>query len=137
MTAVMPLEKTEQKELIKNFFNDIWKEGKSESLPNFCNPYLVHHKQSWGGKGFVGDFETLKQSVERFHENFKTPDLHIHDLFSAEDNKVVVRWSLSAESKSEDNKESLVTTGIHIYRFNDERIVEMWVTNLTNFSYDF
>jgi hypothetical protein len=136
-TADMPLEKTEQRELVRSFFNEVWSLGRDKDLVKFCHPNLVYHKQSWGGKGNVGDFESLQKAVQRFHQHFEAPELQIHDLFSGENNKVVVRWSLSATSRSEEKKETLITTGIHIYRFSENKIMEIWVTNLSNFSYDF
>jgi steroid delta-isomerase-like uncharacterized protein len=116
-------------QLMKRWFQEVWNEGKSETVYNLMAPNAVARGNSTGGADIHGPAEFVR-FVESIRAAFSDVDMKVEDAFGEAD-KVVVRWS--AKMTHSGNGLGMLATGkpvrlsgISIVRINNGKIVEGW-----------
>lgn len=118
----------ENKELIRQFYTDVYIDWKFEVADTLLSPDFTDHDMppgmAAGPAGFRQFYDMLRTSF---------PDLHysVQQLI-AEDDKVVVHWTWHGTHQGEffnipATGRDATTTGIAIYRLADGKIAERWV----------
>ena len=122
----MSIEKN--KELVIRLTEDFWNAKDITAADQFFSPDFVTHSPYAPQDGNIDSF--IKQTTEDFKA---FPDLHIAiDDLVAEGDKVVKRWTLRGTHKQEwmgipATGKKLVFTGMEIFRFENEKVVENWM----------
>lgn len=83
-----------------------------EAYDRFIAPDFIHHNQY-----FKGDRESLLRAMEEAHK--ASPNKDIFTRFCYEDGDTVITHSLVA-------KETMEIAVVHIFRFREDKVVELW-----------
>lgn len=83
-----------------------------EAYDRFIDSHFIHHNQH-----FAGDREALCVAMEEAHENQPNKSIEVKQCF--EEGNTVVTHSLVV-------KEDMEIAVVHIFRFEQEKIVELW-----------
>lgn len=108
----------------RRLIEEVWNKGKLDSIDTLVTNDVVGHDPMNPVKG-IGAFRDV---VKKYRTAFPDCHLEIQDLFSAGD-RVVMRWRATGthrgplESLSATGRQANIT-GITIYRFSGDRIVE-------------
>jgi steroid delta-isomerase-like uncharacterized protein len=116
----------ENKRLVKRFVDEVFGQGRLDSIDELVAPDFVSHTFR-----FTDDGRTkLRAATERVHASLTDVDFAVEDLIAEED-RVAVR--LNASSTVVDEFMGVSAPGkrysigeIHIFRVADGRIVEHW-----------
>ena len=119
----------ENVQLILRWFQEVWNEGKTETIHELLHPDAVAIGQLDDRKELrgVADFVAF---VKNLRGAFPDMKLKVEDVFGAQD-KVVLRWS-STMTHSGDHLgipasgQAVCITGITIVRIRDGKLVEGW-----------
>lgn len=111
---------------IRNLYEQLWNRGDMSAADQLCGPsYLAHIS-------LMGDLDTdgLKQMVRSFRSAFPDVRFRIDDILTS-GNTFVVRWTSSGTQRGElmgipPTNRSGETTGIDIFRFEDDKVSEQW-----------
>ena len=121
-----------EKELLRRYFHEVLDRGKVELIDDLFHPDCVMHRP---GRTVVG-IDEVRGVAERTKETFAKFETQIHDIFGSGD-RLVVRLShygvgggiWRSRLGSHDVTGKAVTwNAIAIFRFEDQRIIEEWVT---------
>jgi predicted ester cyclase len=118
----------ENKQLVRDYFDEIWGKGNLENEAKFVDKdVLVHTPPFPIGEGIVGPL----QIVTTFRAAI--PDMKmVHDLVFGEGDKVIHRYTVTGHHTGEPlfgapaTGKALEFTGINCFRIADGRIVERW-----------
>jgi len=108
----------------RRWAEELWNRGNFAVTPELITTDFVSH-----GAGNGRDNEEIrgKEAHDRWIGGARTamPDFHVvfDDLIAADD-RVVGRWTVQGTYAA--TGERVRSTGIHIYRFADGKIAEMW-----------
>jgi steroid delta-isomerase-like uncharacterized protein len=135
MPVEMPVEENIQ--LMRRWFQEVWNEGKTESIHELLAPdaiaigQLEDRKELRGAAGFVSFVSNLRAT-------FPNIKIKVEDVFGADD-RVVLRWSatmtmtMTTTMTHTGNQQgtpaaakAVEVTGITIARLRDGKIVEGW-----------
>ncbi len=83
-----------------------------EAYDKFTSPDFIHHNQY-----FKGDRESLLKAMEEAHQS--SPNKLVDIKYSYEDGSTVILHSHVA-------KEGMDIAVVHIFRFENDKIVELW-----------
>jgi len=86
-----------------------------EAYDRFVAPEFIHHNQY-----FKGDRESLMKAMQEAHR--KSPNKSVDVMKVYQDGDTVITHSLVRRSNPADPSIAVV----HIFRFENERIVELW-----------
>jgi steroid delta-isomerase-like uncharacterized protein len=123
----MPVEENIQ--LMRRWFQEVWNEGKTQTIYDLLSPNAVARGQSVDHSEMRGpaDFARFAESI---HATFRDMKVTVEDVFGAGD-KVVLRWSGRMTHHGDGlgipaTGKSIRITGITIARFENGKIVEGW-----------
>ena len=108
----------ENKAVVRRLFQEVWNRGNLDVAEELFAPDYVNHSRQ--PAGFPPGVRALKQLVSSVRGTFPDFQMTLEDLIAEED-KVVARW------KAAGNMATL--TEIGIFRIDDGKIVESWVTS--------
>ena len=121
-----------REELVRSYFHEVLDQGKVELVEKLFHPQCVMHRP---GKTVVG-IQGVRGVAERRKETFTQFETQIHDVFGSGD-RLVVRlshrgvggglWRSRLGSHDVTGK-SVTWNAIAIFRFEQDRIIEEWVT---------
>jgi predicted SnoaL-like aldol condensation-catalyzing enzyme len=83
-----------------------------EAFERYTSPDFIHHNQY-----FQGSREALQQAMEAAHQT--SPNKSIEIKLSYEDQDTVITHSLVV-------KHDMEIAVVHIFRFKDDKVVELW-----------
>jgi steroid delta-isomerase-like uncharacterized protein len=123
----MPVKENVQ--LIRRWFQEVWNEGKKETIDALLAPDGIGIGELENGLPLRGPQE-FAPFVERIRGAFPDIKIVIDDIFGADD-KVVVRWSATMTHRGDHlgmpaTGKAVKMTGITIARIADNQIVEGW-----------
>ena len=118
----------ELKDIVEQYCNQVWNKGHLAVADELLATNCACDDRLTPARGREG----IKRHVEKLRSVFPDLRLRIEDMVAEED-KVVVRWSLQGTHKGElptmglrPTGEKVSFTGISIYRLEDGKIVEIW-----------
>lgn len=116
------------KEIIRRYWFELWNDKKGETLDEIAIENVTFHFP--GGQAHQPP--TLKKWFETSRTAFPDVQFELHEEL-AEGDKVVSRWSYVATNTGEflgrpATNRRVIDLGIDIFRLEDGKIVEMWVT---------
>jgi steroid delta-isomerase-like uncharacterized protein len=119
----------ENVELMRRWFNEVWNEGKTQTIHELVSPNGIGIGQLEDGSPLRGPAEFVP-FVERIRGAFPDIDVVVEDAFGAKD-KVVLRWSATMTHRGDHlgmpaSGKRVRMTGITIARIADKKIVEGW-----------
>jgi steroid delta-isomerase-like uncharacterized protein len=95
----------------------------------YLDANVKYHDLSHGGK--TKNLQAFKQAEQEYVKAFPNKKTKIDEIFAADNNKVVVRWTTSGTHKSTfhgvapTNKDFKIS-GITVWRFANNKLVEAW-----------
>ena len=119
----------ENVQLLQRWFQEVWNEGKIETVHELLSPDAVAIGQA-GPQAVIHGPVDFVPFVQRILSAFPDMKLTVEDCFGAGD-KVVLRWSASMTHLGDGlglpaTGKPVRLTGITIARFRDGQIVEGW-----------
>ena len=121
-----------EKELVRRYFHEVLDQGKVELVDELFHPLCVMHRPG----GTVVGINSVRGVAERRKETFSQFETQIHDIFGSGD-RLVARlshrgvgggiWRSRIGSYDVTGK-AVSWNAIAIFRFEDHRIIEEWVT---------
>jgi steroid delta-isomerase-like uncharacterized protein len=119
----------ENVQLMRRWFDEVWNEGKTQTIYDLFAPDGVGIGEHEDGKPLRGPADFVP-FAERIRGAF--PDIHmvVEDAFGAED-RVAVRWSATMTHRGDHlgmpaSGKRVRITGTTIVRIRDKQIVEGW-----------
>lgn len=120
-----------RKEILTEFFQEVWNKGNLESMERFLAPkYKIHHDPGdpWSGKEL--DLEGFRERVRLSRAPFPDQQFAIQELFEDGD-AVVASWSWTGTHKGDlpgfpASGKTIRMSGITVYYFVGDRIAGHW-----------
>ena len=120
------------RQVVRSYFHQVLDQGKVELIEDIFHPQCVMHRPG----GSVVGLDAVRNVVAHRKETFSEFGTEIHDLFGSGD-RLAVRlthrgvgcgiWRLRPGSFDISGK-TVTWNAIAIFRFEDDRIIEEWVT---------
>ena len=115
--------------LIRRGFEEVWNQGREETIDELCSKEAVGHGQTHDGTDIVGP-ETFKTFWHSFRSAFSSIHVEIHQTIEQED-MVMARWSISMTHTAPflgipATGKKIAVTGMSVQRFADGKIAEAW-----------
>jgi steroid delta-isomerase-like uncharacterized protein len=118
----------ENKRRVTEFYEGLWGRGDYSAATGLFAPGYIRHDLRAGTPlpGAAGQVQIARDFRAAF------PDLKITvDLLVAEDEFVTARWTMrgtntGAWGKTPPSGRSIVFSGVNIFRFAEEKVVELW-----------
>lgn len=119
-------------ELVRRYFHEVLDRGKVELIDDLFHPQCVMHRPG----GTVVGIDSVRGVAARRKETFSRFETQIHDIFGSGD-RLVVRLShhgvgggmwRSRLGNYDVTGKAVSWNAIAIFRFEDQRIIEEWVT---------
>jgi steroid delta-isomerase-like uncharacterized protein len=119
----------ENLQLMRRWFQEVWNEGKTESIHEFLAPDAIGIGELEDGRPLRGPAEFVP-FVERIRGAFPDINIVVEDAFGAED-KVVLRWSATMTHRGDHlgmpaSGQRVRIAGMSIARIRDKQIIEGW-----------
>jgi steroid delta-isomerase-like uncharacterized protein len=119
----------ENLQLMRRWFQEVWNEGKTESIQEFLAPDAIGIGELEDGRPLRGPAEFVP-FVERIRGAFPDINIVVEDAFGAED-KVVLRWSATMTHRGDHlgmpaSGQRVRIAGMSIARIRDKQIIEGW-----------
>jgi steroid delta-isomerase-like uncharacterized protein len=116
-------------QLLTRWFDEVWNQGKLETVQELLSPDAVAIGQAGSGVTLRGP-QDFVPFVQRIREAFPDIKVDVEDAFGAED-KVALRWSGQMTHSGDAlgmpaTGKSVRITGITMVRIVDGKIVEGW-----------
>lgn len=116
-------------ELIRRWFEEIWNQGREQTIDELCAKEAVGHGQTTDGSDIVGP-EHFRQFWHNFRSAFTSIRVEIHRTIE-EGDLAMAQWTLSAKHTGsflgvEPTGKQITATGMSIQRFAGGKIVEAW-----------
>jgi len=123
----MKISVEENKAITRRAIEEVWNQGKMESLNEIWAPNYVNHDPI---NPDVRDLEGFKQYVSMIRNAFPDFKVTVDDMI-AEGDKVATRWTARGTHKGDLGKiaatgKQVTITGISLGRFVDGKTVEIW-----------
>jgi steroid delta-isomerase-like uncharacterized protein len=119
---------THNKDLVRNFIQDLFTMGDPGAVERYLDPAFLNHDLPFPGASRGRD--GMQVAADMFRR--ACPDWHSDvDQLVAEDDVVVERFTASGTHRGElmgvpATGETLVLTGIQVFRIQGDKIVERW-----------
>jgi steroid delta-isomerase-like uncharacterized protein len=115
--------------LIKRWYQEVWREGKNETIYELLAPDAVLQGQTGPKEEIHGPTE-FAAFAERIRKAFPDTDIVVEDAFGVDD-RVAVRWSAMMTHRGEGlgvpaTGKKVRITGMSIARIVNGKIVEGW-----------
>ncbi|MEW6055493.1 MAG: nuclear transport factor 2 family protein [Bdellovibrionota bacterium] len=104
-----------KKEMATSFLRMAASGQVKDAYEKFIAPTFIHHNQY-----FKGDRESLRAAMIEAHQVSPNRSLEVKQIF--EDGDTVVTHSLVVRN----NPDQPSVAVVHIFRFEDDRVVELW-----------
>ncbi|MGE0539306.1 MAG: ester cyclase [Dehalococcoidia bacterium] len=104
----------QNKEIARRFIEEVWNEGRLESIDQLMSPTVANH--DWP-PGQTSNFEEIKQFIAGYRAKYPSLSFTIEDMFG-EGDEVATRITIRGVDG--------IWTGIGIIRVQDGKIVEQW-----------
>jgi steroid delta-isomerase-like uncharacterized protein len=119
----------ENARLIRKWFEEVWNQGREETVDAMCARDVIGHGQAQHGADIRGP-EHFKQFMRGFRSAFSDIQIEIHDTIEQGD-KVVARWTTTMTHTGTflnvpPMGKHISVNGISIQRFASGKIVEGW-----------
>jgi steroid delta-isomerase-like uncharacterized protein len=119
----------ENVQLVRRWFQEVWNEGKIESIHELLAPDAIGIGELEDGSSLRGPAEFVP-FVERIRGAFPDIKIVVEDAFGAED-KVVLRWSATMTHRGDHlgmpaSGRRVRIAGMSIARIRDKQITEGW-----------
>jgi steroid delta-isomerase-like uncharacterized protein len=116
-------------QLMRRWFQEVWNEGRVQTVRDLLAPTAVAHGQKVDGADIRGPEEFVK-FVDEIRGAFPDIKVTVEDVFGAGD-KVVLRWSGVMTHTGDSlgmpaSNQTVRSQGITIARIVDGKIVEGW-----------
>lgn len=116
-------------QLMRRWFQEVWNEGKTETVYNLMASNGVSRGHAAGGGEIHGPAEFVR-FVESIRAAFSNMDVKVEDAFGAED-KVVVRWSAKMTHSGDGlgmpaTGKPVRVGGLSLVRILNGKVVEGW-----------
>jgi steroid delta-isomerase-like uncharacterized protein len=117
----------ENKARVRRLFEEVWNTGDLARADEFVADDYVSHNAI---PGLPPGREGFQQIVDLYHRAFPDLQFTLEDLM-AEGDKVVVRFTARGTHQGAvggvpPTGKQATWTGVHIYRFTDDKVVERW-----------
>jgi steroid delta-isomerase-like uncharacterized protein len=125
----MPMSAEENIQLMRRWFQEVWNEGRVQTVYDVLSPDGVATGQRGGDKEIRGPEEFVK-FMREIRGAFPDIQVKVEDVFGVGD-KVVLRWSAIMTHTGDGlgvppSGQTVRTRGITIARFVDGKVVESW-----------
>jgi len=114
--------------LVKRWYREVWRERKNETIYELLSPDAVVHGHTPSDAPMHGPRE-FAAFAERIRRAFPDTDVVVDDVIAVDD-KVAVRWSVTAthsgEGMGSPTGKLVRVSGMTIARIVDGQIVEGW-----------
>lgn len=115
--------------LIRRWFEEVWNQGREETIDELCSKEAVGHGQTRDGTDIVGP-DTFKIFWHTFRAAFSSIHVQIHQTIEQRD-MVMARWGISMTHTGPflgipATGKKIAATGMSVQRFSDGKIVEAW-----------
>jgi predicted SnoaL-like aldol condensation-catalyzing enzyme len=107
------LKKSAKRETAVNFLK-LASSGKLDEAYDLVSPNFLHHNAY-----FPGDAESLKAGMAEAHKKFPNTELDVKHIFEEGD-------LVAVHSRVQHSPETQEIAVVHIFRFEGEKIVELW-----------
>jgi steroid delta-isomerase-like uncharacterized protein len=119
----------ENARLIRKWFEEVWNQGREETVDAMCAKDVIGHGQAQHGADIRGP-EHFKQFMRGFRSAFSDIHIEIHDTIEQGD-KVVARWTTTMTHTgtfldTPPTGKHVSVNGISIQRFAGGKIIEGW-----------
>jgi steroid delta-isomerase-like uncharacterized protein len=119
----------ENARLIRKWFEEVWNQGREETVDAMCAKDVIGHGQAQHGADIRGP-EHFKQFMRGFRSAFSDIHIEIHDTIEQGD-KVVARWTTTMIHtgtflNTAPTGKHVSVNGISIQRFAGGKITEGW-----------
>jgi len=116
-------------DLIRRWFDEIWNQGREQTIDELCAKEAVGHGQTPDGSDIVGP-EHFRQFWHNFRSAFTSIRVEIHRTLE-EGDLAMAQWTLSAKHTGSflgvaPTGKQITATGMSIQRFAGGKIVEAW-----------
>jgi steroid delta-isomerase-like uncharacterized protein len=116
-------------DLIRRWFEEIWNQGREQTIDELCAKEAVGHGQTLDGSDIVGP-EHFRQFWSNFRSAFTSIRVEIHRTIE-EGDLVMAQWTLSAKHTGNflgvaPTGKLITATGMSIQRFAGGKIAEAW-----------
>jgi steroid delta-isomerase-like uncharacterized protein len=116
-------------DLIRRWFEEVWNQGREETIDAMCAPQAVGHGQTLDGSDIVGPAH-FKEFWHSFRAGFSSIHVDIHQTIE-EGDMVMARWSLTMTHTGPflgvaNSGKRVTTKGMSVQRFAGGKIVEAW-----------
>ena len=116
-------------ELIRQWFEEVWSQGREATIDELCAKEAVGHGQTPDGSDVIGP-EHFKQFWHNFRSAFTGIHVEIHQTIE-ECELVMARWTLTMEHTGsflgiEPTGKAITARGMSVMRFVGGKIVEAW-----------
>lgn len=113
---------------VKAFFDEVYTKGHLVAADKYLAPDLRFHDAS--APDFHGGLEGWKERESMYRKAFPNKLVQIDDIFSADDNRVIVQWTVQGTQKGElhdipATHKHIKVTGIVIYRLAHGKIADI------------
>ena len=120
---------TRNSELIRQWFEEVWNQGREETINELCAKEAVGHGQTTDGSDIVGP-DHFRQFWQSFRSAFTSIQVEIHRTLD-EGDMAMAQWTLSAKHTGSflgvaPTGKLITTTGMSLQRFAAGKIVEAW-----------
>jgi steroid delta-isomerase-like uncharacterized protein len=119
----------ENAKLIRKWFDEVWNQGREETVDAMCSEDVIGHGQAQHGADIHGPAH-FKQFMRGFRGAFSDIHVEIHDTIEQADT-VVARWTTTMSHTGTfldvpPSGKHISVNGISIQRFAGGKIVEGW-----------
>jgi len=115
--------------LIRGWFEEVWNQGREETIDELCAKEAVGHGQTHDGSDIVGP-GPFKEFWRNFRAAFSSIHIDLHQTIEQGD-MVMARWSISMTHTGPflgiaPGGKKVRVTGMSVQRFVGGKIVEAW-----------
>lgn len=115
--------------LIRRWFEEVWNQGREETIGALCAKQAVGHGQTHDGSDIVGP-DHFKQFWLAFRSGFSSIHVKIHQTIE-EGEMAMARWTITMKHTGPflgltPTGKQISAKGMSVQRFVDGKIVEAW-----------
>jgi steroid delta-isomerase-like uncharacterized protein len=115
--------------LIHKWFEEVWNQGREETINEMCAPNAIGYGQAQHGATINGP-EHFKQFWRTFRAAFSNIHVDIYDTIE-QDDRAVIRWTMVTVHSGPflgiaPTGKQVSVDGISIQRFSGGKIIEAW-----------
>ena len=116
-------------DLIRRWFEEVWNQGREETIYEMCSKGAVGHGQTHDGSDIVGP-DKFKQFWRAFRGGFTSIHIDLHRTID-QGELAMAQWTLTMTHTGDflglqPTGKRIACTGMSLQRFVDGQIVEAW-----------